>query len=369
MGAMVVAARGACQWRKRQYALHLRHRAASGRRLRLRRLPPFELGVVVEVFGLERPELDVPWWYELASAAERPGPLRRRRRLPLRRRARARGARGARTPSSCPAAGHGEPPPAVLDAVRAAHARGARLVSICSGAFLLAAAGLLDGREAATHWRYAAALAEALPAVGVNADVLYVDDGDVLTSAGQRRRDRPVPAHRAPRPRRGRRQRRRAPAGRDPAPRRRAGAADRAADAAGREDDPIARVMAWALERLDERLDLRSWRAPRTSARARSRAASLRRRARPAAGCSSSACGGGRAAGATDAPVENVGARSASRARRPSGITSRDHGRAAVRVPARVRGSLVGAQLDDDLDVVAARGAARRASGPAARGG
>ena len=67
---------------------------------------------------------------------------------------------------------------------RRAHQRGARLVSICSGVFLLAAAGLLDGGEAATHWRYADKLAARHPRVEVNADVLYVDAGSVLTSAG-----------------------------------------------------------------------------------------------------------------------------------------------------------------------------------------
>ena len=77
------------------------------------------------------------------------------------------------------------PPPAVaLDALRAASGRGARVASICTGAFVLAAAGLLDGRRAATHWRYADALARGFPRVTVDADVLYVDDGDVLTSAG-----------------------------------------------------------------------------------------------------------------------------------------------------------------------------------------
>jgi AraC family transcriptional activator FtrA len=73
---------------------------------------------------------------------------------------------------------------AVLDAVRAAAARGARIASICTGAFLLAAAGLLAGRRAATHWAYARQLARMFPAVEVDARVLYVDDGDVLTSAG-----------------------------------------------------------------------------------------------------------------------------------------------------------------------------------------
>src|SRR3954453_19468459 len=144
---------------------------------------PFELGIVVEVFGLDRPELDVPWWYSLTVAAESPGPLR----------ATAGGfgflvehgldaLRGADT--VIVPGWHGDPSAGAVSGIRAAHAGGARIVSICSGVFLLAAAGLLDGREAATHWRYAAALAERHPAVTVNASVLYVDAGSVLTSAG-----------------------------------------------------------------------------------------------------------------------------------------------------------------------------------------
>jgi len=75
-------------------------------------------------------------------------------------------------------------PPEPLAALRAAAQRGARVASICTGAFVLAAAGLLDGRRATTHWRYAGLLARAFPAVTVDPDVLYVDEGDVLTSAG-----------------------------------------------------------------------------------------------------------------------------------------------------------------------------------------
>src|SRR4051812_26931110 len=76
------------------------------------------------------------------------------------------------------------PPAAALEALRAAHARGARMVSICTGAFALGDAGLLDGRRATTHWQYAGYLAERFPAVAVDPNVLYVDEGDVLTSAG-----------------------------------------------------------------------------------------------------------------------------------------------------------------------------------------
>ena len=78
-----------------------------------------------------------------------------------------------------------EPVPGyLLSAVQKAHARGARLLSICSGVFVLAAAGLLDGRPATTHWRYADDLARLYPTIDVRPDVLYVDDGEVMTSAG-----------------------------------------------------------------------------------------------------------------------------------------------------------------------------------------
>jgi transcriptional regulator GlxA family with amidase domain len=74
--------------------------------------------------------------------------------------------------------------PAVHTALRAAHARGARLMSICTGAFVLAAAGLLDDRPATTHWAHAERFADRYPQVKLDPDVLFVDDGDVLTSAG-----------------------------------------------------------------------------------------------------------------------------------------------------------------------------------------
>jgi AraC family transcriptional regulator, transcriptional activator FtrA len=75
-------------------------------------------------------------------------------------------------------------PVEVLDALRRAHARGARILSLCTGAFVLAAAGLLDGRRATTHWSESDRLARLYPRVTVDPDVLYVDDGDILTSAG-----------------------------------------------------------------------------------------------------------------------------------------------------------------------------------------
>ncbi len=76
------------------------------------------------------------------------------------------------------------PPQAALDALRAAHDRGARMVSICTGAFGLAFAGVLDGHRATTHWFSAETLAEMFPLIDVDPDALYVDEGSVLTSAG-----------------------------------------------------------------------------------------------------------------------------------------------------------------------------------------
>jgi transcriptional regulator GlxA family with amidase domain len=78
-----------------------------------------------------------------------------------------------------------DPPPGeVVEALRAAAERGARLLSVCSGAFALAHAGLLDGRRATTHWAFAAELAGRFPRVEVDAAALYVDEGKVMTSAG-----------------------------------------------------------------------------------------------------------------------------------------------------------------------------------------
>ena len=121
------------------------------------------------------------------------------------------------------------PPAPVLDALQAAHARGARMVSICTGAFALAAAGILDGRRATTHWRDAAELAARYPRIDVEPGVLYIDEGDVLTQRRRRRRPRPLPAHPAPRPRRRAGQHDRAPDRRPAPPRGRPGAVHRPA--------------------------------------------------------------------------------------------------------------------------------------------
>src|SRR6185312_12854860 len=77
------------------------------------------------------------------------------------------------------------PPATLLDALRRAHRRGARVASICGGAFILAAAGLLDGRRATAHWAHTETLSRRYPRVQVDANVLYVDDGNIMSSAGR----------------------------------------------------------------------------------------------------------------------------------------------------------------------------------------
>ncbi len=144
----------------------------------------FELGVVSEVFGLDRTADGFPG-YDFAVCAIEPPPLRTTSGFSI---VTPHGIERLRSADliAIPAwRDPAEPPPeAFLDELRAAVARGARVMSVCTGAFVLAAAGLLDGRRAATHWRYARILAERYPRVEVDPDVLYVDEGSVLTSAG-----------------------------------------------------------------------------------------------------------------------------------------------------------------------------------------
>jgi AraC family transcriptional activator FtrA len=271
----------------------------------------FELGVVVEVFALPRPELDVGWWYDFALFADHPGRIG------------AVGGFGLDVPHGLEALGdadtvvllgtpdpHADPAPELLDALRAAHARGARLVSICSGAFVLAATGLLDGRTATTHWRYADLLAERFPRVRVDPRVLYVDDGDVLTSAGTAagidlclhlvRSDHG--AHVANRI-----------AKRMVVPPHRAGDQAQYVEAPVAPpplDDPVAVAMQWALERLDRRIGVPDMaRAAHLSTR------SLTRRFAAATGTSPARWLLRRRIAAaadllerTDTPVEDVGA-------------------------------------------------------------
>ena len=147
-------------------------------------LSTFEFALAVEIFGLRRPELGVRW-YDFKVCAIQPGPLRAEGGVTMQARHGLRAIESAGT-VIVPGWRHelDDPPPALLASLRRAHARGARLVSICSGAFVLAATGLLDGKRATTHWRYTRLFAERFPRVKLMPDVLYVDEGQLLTSAG-----------------------------------------------------------------------------------------------------------------------------------------------------------------------------------------
>ncbi|WP_326580484.1 helix-turn-helix domain-containing protein [Streptomyces sp. NBC_00487] len=147
---------------------------------------PFEVGVATELFGLPRPELGLPApLYEVTLCT--PG-------------ARVRMNHGFFTMTGVAGLDAvddadtlvvpGRPDnvvprgAAVLDAIRRTHARGARIVSFCTGTFALAEAGVLDGRRATTHWRWAETFQQLHPKVRLEPDVLYVDEGDLLSSAG-----------------------------------------------------------------------------------------------------------------------------------------------------------------------------------------
>ncbi|MEI5999060.1 transcriptional regulator FtrA [Paraburkholderia bengalensis] len=148
------------------------------------RLCTFEFGCVTELFALERPELGVEW-YRFAVCAVEPGPIRAAGgiviaapyRLKMLERASTIVVPGWRDPDE-------RPPEALLKKIRAAVGRGARVASICSGVFVLAAAGVLDGKTVTTHWRYADKLQQRYPQLHVQPDALYVDEGQLITSAG-----------------------------------------------------------------------------------------------------------------------------------------------------------------------------------------
>ncbi len=143
---------------------------------------PFELGVICEAFGLDRADDGVPT-LEFAVCAPGPGPVKTSAGFDI-----VVGHGIERLDDAdlvcVPAVGRGPTPPAVHDALRAAYDRGARIMSVCSGAFALGDAGLLDGRECTTHWRYTEEMAARFPAATVIPEVLYVDAGQIVTSAG-----------------------------------------------------------------------------------------------------------------------------------------------------------------------------------------
>jgi transcriptional regulator GlxA family with amidase domain len=144
----------------------------------------FGLGVTAEVFGCDRKGEAIPR-YEYFLTAAQPGVMRTDVGLPIMVEF------GLDRLSSADLAVvvcwddfEVRPPQAVLDALRTVVDRGGRVLSQCTGAFVLAEAGLLDGRRATTHWKYAAELAKRYPRVDVDPGVLYVDAGRVITSAG-----------------------------------------------------------------------------------------------------------------------------------------------------------------------------------------
>lgn len=152
-------------------------------------MPMFELSIACEIFGTDRSELADPW-YELRLCAAEPGATRTQSGFVLHTPYDLQALTAADTVVVPALASSGvlsgdAPDPRLLTALTTAHARGARIVSLCTGAFALAAAGLLDGRRATTHWMYAEILSARYPRVQVDPFVLYVDEGDVLTSAGR----------------------------------------------------------------------------------------------------------------------------------------------------------------------------------------
>jgi transcriptional regulator GlxA family with amidase domain len=219
--------------------------------------PIFESSIPLSVFGIDRQDAGVPRYRLLVCAGEE-GPLRTTGGLEL------------TAPYGLEALSRAgtivvpawrsitqPPPPAALDALRRAHEEGARIIGLCTGAFVLAAAGLLDGRPATTHWMYAPTLAKRYPAVHVDPRELFVDDGDILTSAGTAagidlclhvvRTDHGAEAA-------GALARRLVVP-----PRRGNGGQERYLDRSLPEEigtDPLAEVVAWALEHLHEQFDV-----------------------------------------------------------------------------------------------------------------
>lgn len=150
----------------------------------MERVAPFEFGVLCEVFGIDRAEDGVPP-IEFRVCGERPGvALRTSVGALLTPADGLDGLVGADLVAVPATHVRSDYPPAMLDALRQASAHGSTLLSVCTGAFVLGAAGLLDGRRCTTHWRHASEFAARFPKVLLDPDVLFVDDGDIVTSAG-----------------------------------------------------------------------------------------------------------------------------------------------------------------------------------------
>ncbi|MEJ7770342.1 MAG: helix-turn-helix domain-containing protein [Geodermatophilaceae bacterium] len=150
----------------------------------------FGIGVLAEVYGYDRRDLGIPA-FDFALVAEKPGPMRTDTGIlitiehGLERLARSDVIQIPSWGCGPGPVGPVEPPtPDLLAALHTAHARGATIATHCTGAFVLAHAGLLDGRRATTHWGFADLLAQTFPSVTVDSDVLYVDEGQLVTGAG-----------------------------------------------------------------------------------------------------------------------------------------------------------------------------------------
>ena len=143
----------------------------------------FELGVLCELFGYDRTAEGLPG-YEFAVCTIDGAPVRTHAGFTIAPSHDLGPADDADLVAVVPGNSQQEPPEAVLDVLRRAHARGAWVMSLCTGAFALGAAGLLDDRRCTTHWRHTDALAARFPLAKVDPNVLYVADGTVITSAG-----------------------------------------------------------------------------------------------------------------------------------------------------------------------------------------
>jgi AraC family transcriptional regulator, transcriptional activator FtrA len=144
----------------------------------------FDFACACEVFGYDRSDIVTPW-YRFVVASQDPSPIRTSTGFQM---STDHGLEALAEADTIAIPGWADDlrPPRLetIEALRAAYDRGARLMSVCIGSFVLAAAGLLDGRRATTHWRFAERLQRLYPRVKVDPSVLYIDEGQVLTSAG-----------------------------------------------------------------------------------------------------------------------------------------------------------------------------------------
>jgi transcriptional regulator GlxA family with amidase domain len=145
-------------------------------------LAPFEFGVVCEVFGIDRSEMGGPS-FEFTIATAEPGAVRTSLGFDMMIVSDLSVAADADL-VAVPAHGVGPVDERYLEVIRAAAARGAWVMSVCSGAFALAQAGVLDGRRATTHWMHASRLAREYPTIDVDPNVLFVEDGPIVSGAG-----------------------------------------------------------------------------------------------------------------------------------------------------------------------------------------